>query len=78
MYGELYMTMFLWGLGALLILLIGLLTIDGYLFYFVRTHADVTKHVQNPPTALSPREMDEVIDMLDRREQEFNEFLMSP
>jgi len=74
---EFRTTLFLWGLAALLVFLTGLLAVDGYLFYFVRTRADATNDIQNSSAVLSPREIDEVIEVLHRREQEFNAFLNS-
>ena len=75
MSGENHTVFFFWGLGALLIFLIGLLVVDGYLFYFVRADTGGTADTRNSSATLSPRDIDEVTELLDRREREFNSLL---
>ena len=73
-FGETHGGWLLWGLGALLVFLIGLIAFDGYLFYFARTNG-AQDRAQDSAGTLSPREIDEAIELLDQREREFNALL---
>lgn len=74
---ETLMAWLLWGLGALMVFLAILVAVDGYLFYFVRMRTGAANDMQDSSATLTPREIDEVIELLNHREQEFNALLES-
>lgn len=76
--GALRRTIFLWGLGFLAFALVCLLAADGYLFYAARTRPAGEDSENASSATLSSHELDEVLELLDRREQEFNSLLQSP
>lgn len=63
------------GLGTLIVFLTVLVAVDGYLFYFVRMRTGAANDMPPSSATLTPREIDEVIELLDQREQEFNTLL---
>ena len=75
--GALRRTIFLWGLASLACALVCLLAIDGYLFYTVRTRSASRQESGNASAKFSPDELDEVLRLLDQREQEFTSLLQA-
>ncbi|MBI2053397.1 MAG: hypothetical protein HYT41_01465 [Candidatus Sungbacteria bacterium] len=75
--GALRRTIFLWSLGCLAIALVCLLAIDGYLFYTVRVRAASPQESGNASSTSSPDELDDVLRLLDQREQEFTSLLQA-
>ena len=75
--GALRRMIFLWGLAFLACALVCLLAIDGYLLYTVRTRSASLQEPRNASAEFSIDELDEVLRLLDQREQEFASLLQA-
>ncbi|MFY9462950.1 MAG: hypothetical protein WAP52_02055 [Candidatus Sungiibacteriota bacterium] len=56
---------------------LAMVAVDAYLFYTVRTSETAALPPPAPPAALSAKDIDEVIKLIDQREQEYQALLNS-
>jgi len=65
-----------WGVIFLIVLFIALLMLDGYIFYSsVIGKREIAVISEPPASSLSPKELDEVINLLDERQKKFEKIL---
>ena len=66
------------GLLFLATIFSALVAVDGYLFYAVRKRESVALPRSVPPAALTAKDIDEAIELIDRRSKEYQALLNSP